>query len=190
MATDIEICSAALIALGDKAIAAFDEGTPRATQAANLYQHARREVLRSHNWNCCTRRVILAPETAKPAFDWRHQFARPDNWVRTIQVGYLGAPLEYVTEGVRILADCAVLPLVYVADVTEGEWDALLTGVMIKRMEVALAYAVTKSTTLADSLKQEFYRPGIGVLAQAKTIDGQENPPEDWSDSPFVQVRG
>jgi len=190
MATDVEICSNALLLLGDKPIASLTDGTPRASICANSYNLAKADILRRHNWNCAMRRVVLAPETTTPAFDWKYQFARPSDWLRTIQVGYRNHMLDYAMEGVRILANVNVLPLVYVANVTEGEWDSLLTMVMVKRMEMDLAYPITKSTSLRDSLKQEFYAKGVGVLAQAKTIDGQENPPEDWTDSPFLSVRG
>lgn len=190
MATDVEICSNALLLLGDKPIASFADGTPRAAICANVYGLAKADILRRHPWNCALKRVILSPESTAPAFDWKYQFARPSNWLRTLQVGYQDQMLDYVIEGVRFLANTNVLPLVYVANVTEGEWDALLISVMVKRMEMDLAYPITKSTSLRDSLKQEFYANGIGVLAQAKTIDGQENPPESWGDSPFLQVRG
>ncbi|WP_439587495.1 hypothetical protein [Hydrogenophaga sp.] len=190
MATDVEICSSALLLLGDKPIASFADGTPRASICANTYSLAKADILRKHNWNCATKRVILSPESTPPAFDWKYQFARPNGWLRTIQVGYQGQMLDYAIEGIRIMANTNVLPLVYVANVPEGEWDSLLTMVMVKRMEMDLAYPITKSTSLRDSLKQEFYANGVGVLAQAKTIDGQENPPEDWGDSPFLQVRG
>jgi len=190
MATDVEICSNALLLLGAKPIASFQEVSDAARICANIYPLAKRDILRKHNWNCATKRVVLSPETTAPAFDWSYQFARPSDWLRTIQVGYQGQELEYVIEGVRLLANTNVLPLVYVAEVTEGEWDSLLTQVMVKRMEMDLAYPITKSTSLRDSLKQEFYAAGVGVLAQAKTIDGQENPPESWNDSPFLQVRG
>ena len=190
MATDVEICSNALVLLGDHPIASLADGTQRAVICANVYAIAKADILRRHNWNCTIRRVILAPEATTPPFDWRYQFARPDGWLRTVQVGRNGQLLEYAVEGVRIMANTNVLPLVYVANVNEGEWDALLTHVMIKRMEMDLAYPITKSTSLRDSLKQEFYAKGLGVLAQAKTVDGQENPPEDWADSPLARVRG
>lgn len=190
MATDVEICSNALVLLGDDPIASLADGTPRAKACANIYALARADILRRHPWNCAIRRVILAPESATPPFDWKYQFARPDGWLRTVQIGYRDQQLDYAVEGVRIMANTNVLPMVYIANVTEGEWDALLTSVMIKRMEVDLAYPITKSTSLRDSLKQEFYQPGLGVLSQAKTIDGQENPPQDWNDSPFLNVRG
>jgi hypothetical protein len=190
MATDVEICSNALLLLGDNPIASLSDGTPRATICANVFGLAKADILRKHPWNCTIKRVILSPESAAPAFDWKHQFVRPADWLRTVQIGYRDNPLEYAVEGVRIMANTTVLPMVYVANVTEGEWDSLLTMVMVKRMEMDLAYPITKSTSLRDSLKQEFYALGVGVLAQAKTIDGQENPPEDWGDSPFLQVRG
>lgn len=190
MASAIEICSNALLLLGDAPIASFSETSDRARLCSNLYPIAKRAILRAHAWNCTIKREILAPETATPAFDWGFQFARPASWLRTLQVGYDNCPLDYVMEGVRLLANTNVLPLVYQAEVTEGEWDALLTDVMVKRMEMDLAYPITKSTSLRDSLKQEFYAKGVGVLARAKAVDGQENPPEGWNDSPFLQVRG
>lgn len=190
MATDVEICSNALLLLGAAPISSLTENTTAGRICANTYKLAKLDILRRHPWNCAIRRVVLAPENVTPAFEWKYQFLRPTNWLRTLQVGYGGYSLEYAMEGTRIMANTNQLPLKYVADVTEGEWDTLLTHVMIKRMEMDLAYPITKSTSLRDSLKQEFYAKGVGVLAQAKTVDGQENPPEDWNDSPFLTVRG
>jgi len=191
MATKESICSAALLLLGDKPIASFTEGTPRAQMCANLYPLSKLDILREHPWNCAQRRVILAPLTAPPAFDWKFQFAMPGDWLRTIQVGQnWTAGEDYLMEGGRLMANTNVLPLVYVADVTEGLFDAQLVNVMVKRMEMDLAYPITKSTSLKDSLRQAFYMKGVGILAKAKTIDGQENPPQDWNDSPFISVRG
>lgn len=191
MATKEEICTAALLLLGDSPIASFTENTQRARLCANLYPLAKRDVLRAHPWNCAQKRVQLAPLTATPAFDWRYQFALPGDFLRPTQVGQnWTAGEDYLLEGNRILANANPLPLVYVADVSEGVFDSMLTNLMIKRMEMDLAYPVTKSTSLKESLKESFYRRGTGVLAQAKAVDGQENPPADWGDSPFIAVRG
>lgn len=191
MATKEEICTNALMLLGDSPIASFNENTPRARLCANLYPIAKRAILRAHPWNCAQRRVQLAPLASAPAFDWRFQFALPGDFLRVVQVGQSWtAGEDYLIEGNRILANTSVLPLVYVAECTESVFDSLLTGVMVKRMELDLAYPITKSTSLRESLKEDFYRKGTGVLAQAKAVDGQENPPESWGDSPFISVRG
>lgn len=186
MATDVSICSAALLKLGDLPIATLNENTKRALLCANVYPLAKLDVLRAHPWNCCVKRVVLAPLVDAPAFSWRYQFTMPGDWLRTMQVGYDGCMLDYQFESNRILANTNVLPLMYVADVTEGEWDAKLVHVMTLRMEQDLAYAITKSASLAE-LKAREYEV---AFRRAKSIDGQENPPEEWNDSPFITVRG
>jgi hypothetical protein len=189
MATDVSICTAALMLLGDKPIASLTQNTDRATLCANIYPQAVDDILRSHPWNCAIKREILAPLSAAPSHDFQFQFQLPGDWLRMLEVGYQDDPLPYQVEGRRILANTNVLPVRYVKQTDEGEWDALLVYVMTKRMELDLAYPITKSTSLRDTLRQEFYAPAVGVLSKAKTVDGQENPPEDWLDSPFINAR-
>ncbi len=185
MATEVEICSAALILLGEAPIASLSEQSKRATQAANLWPMAKRDLLRLHNWNCAIKRVILAPLTTAPAFGFAQQFAKPGDWIRLIQCGEQGET-DYVFEGNRVLANTNTLKLVYVAEVETGVWDALLTDLAVKRMARDLAYPVTRSASLKAEAAQEYK----DALRTSKTIDGQENPPETWGDSPFVDVRG
>jgi hypothetical protein len=78
----------------------------------------------------------------------------------------------------------------YLASKDVSEWDANLANVMVRRMQLELAYPITKSASLRDVLRQEYYAKGVGVLAAAKSVDGQENPPEDFGDSPLIAVRG
>jgi hypothetical protein len=105
-------------------------------------------------------------------------------------VGTDDCPLDYEYEGNRILCDTTSLPIRYLADKTEALWDANLTNLMVKRMELDLCYAITKSTSLRDSLKSEYHAKGVGVLARAKAVDGQENQPEQFGDAPLIAVRG
>lgn len=175
--------------LGQDPIAAMTENTTSATLCANLYPLARLDTMRVHPWNCLIKRVVLAPLSDAPAFDWSYAFQLPGDWLRTLQVGQDGDPTEYEPEGRTLLANTNVLYLRYVADVSESQWDSLLVQVMTKRMEMDLAYPVTKSASHRDSLKEEFYARGTGVLARAKAVDGQEAPPQSWDDSSLINVR-
>lgn len=186
MATDVQICSNALMLLGGDPIASLQESSKAARLCANTYPIARADVLRRHTWNCAIRRVVLAPLSQKPEFDWGYQFTKPGDWLRLIQIGERGVLPDYEFAGNRILCNLASLQLVYLADVTESMWDALLTSVMVKRMAADLAYPVTKSASLADTKRGEYEL----ALKMAKNVDAQENPPEDWGDSPLLQVRG
>lgn len=185
MATDVEICSKALILVGDKPIASLTEQTTRAAICNNLYPLAKRDLLRAHLWNCAIKRVQLTALSGAPAYDWSNWFAKPGDWLRLIDVGNCGAD-DYAFEGNRILANQSTLLLRYVSEATEGAWDSSLTDVMIKRMAADLAYPITKSTSLMQVKQQEYQV----ALRTAKAIDGQENPPEQFGDSPFIAARG
>lgn len=171
--------------LGQSPIASLSETSKHARLCANTYPIARADVLRAHPWNCCIKRVELAPLAAAPVGgQWSSQFAKPGDWLRTLDVGVEGQE-EYQFEGGRILANTTALVLRYVADVTEGNWDSNLVGLMVLRMVKDLAYPVTKSTSLAELKAREYEM----AKRHAKTTDAQENPPEEIVDSPFIAAR-
>lgn len=185
MATDIEICSKALILLGAAPIASLSENTKAAQVCNNIYPLGKRAILRCHVWNCAITRVLLAPLAGAPAYEWSAWFAKPGNWLRLLDVGDCGRD-EYAFEGNRILSNRTSLKLRYVADVTEGAFDSLLTDLLVARMAADMAYPITKSASVAQVKQAEYER----ALKLAKSIDGQENPPEEYGDSPFLDVRG
>jgi hypothetical protein len=96
---------------------------------------------------------------------------------------------NYLLEGNKILADTTTLVLRYIADIGENVFDANLVAVMVKRMQMDLAYPITKSASLMESLRQEYHARGVGVLAKAKAADGQEYPSQTYGDSPVIAVR-
>ena len=193
MSTAVSICSNALLSLGANPINSFDDagsgtdtGIDRARLCANLYDTTRDDLLRSHPWNCAIKRVILAPETATPAFDWAYSFLLPEDWLRTRQVGYYGQELPYKSEGRRLLANVNALPLVYVyRNDIEATWDSQLINLMELRMAWKLAYAITGSTSERDSREQEYER----AAKRARNIDGQDDPPETAGDFPLLNGR-
>lgn len=187
MATDVSICSAALVLLGDKPISSLSEANrAAATMCANIYPLAKLDLMRAHPWNCLSKRAVLSPLSSTPAFEWAYEFAIPGDMLRVLAVGYDGQPEDYTLEDGKILARSNVLRLRYVANKGEGFWDSLLVDVMIKRMVKDLAYPVTKSASVAEVKAREFEV----AFKRAKSVDGQENPPEDYGDSPFISVRG
>jgi len=186
MTSAVSICSNALSMLGADPINSFEDSGDQPRLCANLYGSVRDDVLRAHNWNCATKRVILAPLATAPAFDFTAQFQLPGDWLRTIQVGRKGCPIQYRTEGKRILADETQLPLVYLyRNEVEASWSANLIHVMELAMAAKIAYAVTKSTSMRDSMRDEFARE----LKVAKAIDGQDDPPEEFESGTFYESR-
>lgn len=187
MATsETQICSNALLLLGDQPINSFAEDSDRALLASNLWGNARQAVLRAHPWNCAKEMVALAPESTAPAFDWSYQFLLPADCLRVLFVGEGGCADDYLMKGRRVLADVNPLYLTYIKDVTDvASWDVLLVEAMQRYMAFSMAYPITKSGTLRDSLFNEY----ANLLKLAKSVDGQEEPPETVGDSPLLTVR-
>jgi len=186
MTSSVSICSNALLRLGDSAISSFQDPSKRATTCANLYPEVRDAMLRSHPWNCATKRVVLAPLTEAPAFDYQYQFQLPDDWLRSIQIGLLGCPLKYTIEGQRILANVQALQLVYIyRNTVEQSWDSTLVDVVTAAMTAVLAYPITQSAS-EEQLKQALL---VQTLKQAKAINGQDDDEETLGDFPLLAGR-
>lgn len=181
MATDVTICSNALQLLGDQEIDSLSPPTEgdRGKLAANLYPQVREWVLRSHNWNCAVKRVILAPDAQAPAFDYTYQFSLPDDWLRTLQVGQKNCPVDFQAEGRKLLCDDAVFYLVYVfLNQTPATYDSLLVHILTLAMKAAMAYPITKSSSLAKDARDEL----LFEFKKARAVDGQDNPPDTLGD--------
>lgn len=193
MTTEVSICSNALLRLGADPISSFDEADvegsniERARLASNLWPSIRRQVLRAHTWNCAIRRVLLSPDALAPEFGFAYAFLRPADWLRTLSVGQSERDrVHYRTEGARFLSDATPFRLVYVFDnANPATWDASLVTTMELAMTAAMAYPVTKSTSLAAELGAQLR----SELAFARSLDGQDDPPETFGDFPLLASR-
>lgn len=182
----VSICSNALLLLGDRAIASFSDSGDRVTLVANLYDDVRRATLRMHPWNCAIKRVSLAPEATAPTFGWSASFVLPGDWLRTLSVGEDGDAIPYEMENGRIVCDESEVLLRYVYDNEDvPSWDALLVEAMTMHMAVALAYPITKSASMQEAMQARLN----GVLQQARSVNGQESPPQEFGDYPFLASR-
>lgn len=188
MTTAVSICSNALMMLGKEPIASFQDETDRAAYCVNLYPSLRDWLLRKHFWNCAIKRVLLSPLSTPPAFGYSAQFQLPSDFLRVYEVGTAQNFIrDFQIENRVILANAQSLPLRYVwRNENEDDWDAGLVQVATRFMAAMLAYPVTQSTSLRDSMLQE----AKIELREAKSIDGMENPSDQLGDEfPLLQGR-
>ena len=185
MATDVSICSNALVMLGAAPIASFTEGTTGAKVASNLYPDQKRDFLRAHPWNAAIVRVQLAPLSNAPAFGWRSAFLLPNDCVRVLSVEYGDSDIEHKVEGRNILASTSAVDLRYITNLAVDRWDASMVSAMTLRMAGAMCYAITKSASLTDAWMAAAERK----MREAKSLDGQEGTPDSIDDDPFMRAR-
>jgi len=188
MATGVSICSNALLMLGSQTINDFADqlNLDRAKLCANLYPTVRDDMLRSHPWNCCIKRAILAPDAVAPLFGYSHSFELPADFSRVLEVGTGGQQIDYLVEGRTIQADTTVLELRYVfRNEVENTWDAHLVALVTQAMCATLAYPVTQSTAKQAGEEQKLEL----MLRRARAVDGQEDPPQTLGDERLLRAR-
>jgi hypothetical protein len=187
-ATAVSICSNALLMLGSQTINDFEDqlNLDRAKLCANLYPTVRDDMLRSHPWNCCVKRIVLAPDAASPAFGYEQSFELPADLLRVLEVGTSGCQIDYLVEGRSIQANTTVLELRYIfRNLVESTWDANLINVVTQAMCASLAYPVTQSTAKQAGEEQKLEQ----MLRRARAVDGQEDPPQTLGDERLYASR-
>ena len=101
-------------------------------------------------------------------------------------MGETGREIDYQSEGRYLLADVTVLPLRYVfANADVASWDTLLVNAATYGMAAALAYPVTSSASLANTMEGKLQQ----ALREARAIDGQDDPPQTMGDFPLLAAR-
>lgn len=186
MATSsIQICSNALLLLGQGSINSFDED--RTGLCANLWPTARQSTLRMGTWSCARKRVLLAPLASAPDFDWVYAFQLPSDLVRVVSVGDRPDVFEYEIEDNKLLSDESSIKLRYVYDNENiPSWDAILTEAVTLHMAALMAYPLTKSKAVQDAMQDNL----AGLLKLARAVNSQEAPVDRLGDRPLRSARG
>lgn len=182
----VEICSNALLMLGAHGINSFSDSNEFAGLAQSLYPTVRDDLFRHHTWNCTIKRVVLSPDPIAPPYEWAYRFQLPTDCLRVMSVGDKEF-VNYRLEGRFIFMDESVCQLRYVFKNEDvSSYDPNLVMLLQYAMSARMAYAVTKSSSLAQGAEQMLQM----YAKRARAVDGQEDVAEDSTDSRLISVRG
>lgn len=195
MATEVGICNSALSKLGNNRIISLTEGTPAANLCVEQYEKMRDELLRGHDWNFAASRVKLGQAAAAPAFGYDFQYVLPSDWMRTISVHPADNERlhlrDYKTEstaaeGRVLLTDEPDVYIRYVRKITDTNlMDPAFREALAFRLAMELAAPLAKSGSMRDRMVAGF----DDALVTAKSIDGQDDPPQMPPDGSWVTDR-
>ena len=194
MTSVVEICNSALNSLGAANITALTEDSRNARLCNQRYEPVRDAIFRSHYWNCLIKRVELAADTAAPAYEYDKQYTLPADCIRVLQIGgfhngassMLSGGQTYKIEGKKVITDEEEIFLTYVAKITDPqEYDTLLVETIAARLAAELAYAITQSNTVAQTLDAVYQEK----LREARFVDASEGTPYDVDASTFINAR-
>lgn len=175
----VDIVNRALISLGAAPIISIDQEGKTATTAKMLYPQVRDHVLRSHPWNCCSRRADLTPLITTPPFEWGYAFSLPADCLRVLEVNGTSWPTEgWVVEARQLLTNDALVELLYIR---REEDTNLYDAELVTALAAHLAYELAPTITALPSVISAAGERAHDSLMEARRSDGLE---EDLVENP------
>lgn len=177
----VDICNSALQRVGASSILSITDNSPEARACNIAYDSNRRDELRKFRWNFAITRVVLAPDSTAPAFDYTYAFTLPSDCVRVIRSNTYD--LDWQIEGRKVLTnDSNTLKLKYIRDVTDVNYfDPSFYNVICAALAVDLVERLTQSNTKKQLLVKD-YNDAIGDAKRANAFESgpEEAPDDDW----------
>ncbi len=191
MASVVDICNSALNLLGASTISALTDDSKNARLCNQRYEPIRNRIFRSHAWNCLTKRVELAKDSAAPVVEYANQFTLPSDCLRVLKVhtgvtDSIESQIDYQVEGKKIKTNEGTIFLIYIALITDPNvYDVYLQESISHQLAADLAYAVTNNATLANNYMQR----ADERLREARFIDSTENTLGTIESNEFTNAR-
>ena len=191
MASVVDICNSGLNLLGASTITQLTDDSKNARLCNQRYEPIRNRIFRSHAWNCLTKRVQLAADSADPVVEYSKQYTLPSDCLRVLKVhngttDSIASDIDYVVEGRKIKTNQGTVFLVYIALITDpNEYDTYLQESIASALAADIAYAITNNATLAKN----YQVTADERLREARFVDATENSLGTIESNEFTDAR-
>ena len=191
MASVVDICNSGLNLLGASTITQLTDDSKNARLCNQRYEPIRNRIFRSHAWNCLTKRVQLAADSAAPVVEYSTQYTLPSDCLRVLKVhngttDSIASDIDYVVEGRKIKTNEGTVYLVYIALITDpNEYDTYLQESISSALAADIAYAITNNATLAKN----YQVTADERLREARFVDATENSLGTIESNEFTDAR-
>lgn len=172
----IALASRALIKIGARPIAGFDDASVEAEVAGALYGPARDALLSAHPWSFATRQARLNRLAQAPLGDFAHAFQLPEDFLRALScgTGVRGRGIDYRIARRAVHCDAEAALLTFVFRPLEADCPPFFDQALIARLAAELCIPLTESTTRAEMMT----RLAEEELRRARLIDAQQDTPQ------------
>ncbi len=195
----LELCSEALVLLGDKALSDSADLSSPANNREKICQRALsgiRTVLSAHPWNGITTREALTEDTASaPSIEFTRYFSLPTDkivlqlitvWLDDLIIehnNYEDTTINYRIEGAGIITSASSVNIKFTYYPSNGsddsayntyfaKLDEALNEAIAAALQARMAYAITRNATLAEAKKRDAQES----LERAVLLNDRQNP--------------
>ncbi len=182
MATNINLCSNALVLLGDRPISSFSDEGAGAEAASNLYESCYTYLLGLHRWRFATKKAQLSKSTTRPANEWAYQYQLPTNLITLITTYPVS---NYEIYGDKLYSNNQECSIDYVYRISESQIPAYFSKVCEYYLAMTFAIPITGNSTRLQEMESLY----LMHLKQAKNVDSNSRPTQGIVDAPLTDVR-
>jgi hypothetical protein len=191
--TRTDIINLALREIGTDRIDDWQESTPEADVARDMWEQAVRMTLARHEWTFSMKAASLARSANVPTVRYDYSYTLPGDFVRLGSVSDMSTMepplLDYVmrSDGIWTSASAVYIEYVGYTDDTDpaiGTWPAWFVNVLVCDLASLMASPL-KSTTERERLEQLAEKR----LRSGRTIDSQQDPPKRWREGSWVMAK-
>ncbi len=173
----LDICNLALAKLGESPIPAIDpNGSPASRQCYLHYQPTRRELLCAHRWSFAEQIAQIDGYTSSGGLpgelETYKSHSLPADCLRVLSVN---VP-RWILRGRNIYATQSPIRLIYIADCeVVGIFEPLFIEALATRLAYKMCTALTSSSTLKQSLAEEYSRVSLPNAAHFNAVQNRSN---------------
>jgi hypothetical protein len=186
VASEVSICNEALDLLGAARITSLTEDSTNARECNACYTEQRDRELERHPWNFARTRVVLAPNTTAPVFDFSYAFLLPVDCLRVLlpnDRNTLDWSLENHNGSPAILTnDGTSINLKYIKQITDpNSMPPTFRGALAAMIAWLKCEKITQSNTKkADAMA--FYKFQIGEARRTNAFQrvAEDAPEDSW----------
>jgi len=182
MATNIEICSNALVMVGHGSIASFTEGGAGANTASALYETTYESLLSQYRWHFASAKATLSRLTAAPLNEFTYAYQLPANYISSTGIH---PRVDYEIYEDKLYCNETTIDLDYVFKPDESKLPGYFQRALEFNLAAVFAIPVTDNSTKAEEYRKMFE----DQLKRARYVDSQSRPVDAIVDSPFISVR-
>lgn len=189
MASEVEICNAALQKLGAKRIVELAEDSRNGRACNAAYSRLRDAELRAHTWNFAKSRASIPAAAEAPAFGKARSFPLPSDWLRMI------SPYPEMNSNSRdwqiedraiYTNDSAPLQIRYIKQETDpNKMDPLFREALASRMAMEMCEEITQSNTKRQLAAQDYK----SAISEARRTNAIESIPAESVEDTWITVR-
>lgn len=200
MSSDIEICSNALVLLGEDPISSFTENVAAET-CSDLYPSERNRILVGYPWRTTMKKIQLTQNATAPVNEWRYSYNLPADRIGIgVRAVYVGSSVDEKPDkafeifGDKLYFDADTCYVDYQHDPGETAYPPHLVALLEFAMAARLAEPITDSTEKAKHWFQMAFGTAVdqgkgGYYREARQLDAMGDSQKAIEDFSLIDAR-